>query len=166
MAKRKLHWVGWAVGAIVLVGCSAAPKPPIPPPPPIDTTTVPDSGDALPNARLTPGALAPWGSDTAVLCHFPLPPRNVPTWMHDSVYAEYGVADHTSVQVDHLVPREVGGGDSLRNLWAQPLAAARRKDSVENFAHGQVCSGALGLREAQLLFERDWRVLYGRMHGQ
>ena len=50
---------------------------------------------------------------------------------------------------DHLIPLELGGSNSPKNLWPQPHSQSFRKDALENNLHSKVCSGALSLTSAQ-----------------
>jgi 5-methylcytosine-specific restriction endonuclease McrA len=44
--------------------------------------------------------------------------RNVPVEMKREVYEEYGVTSHDpgDYEVDHLIPLELGGSNSIKNL--------------------------------------------------
>ena len=64
------------------------------------------------------------------------------------------------LEIDHLVPRQLGGADTEANLWPQPLRQARLKDRAENRAHREVCDGRADLAEVQRQMARDWTVLY------
>jgi hypothetical protein len=62
------------------------------------------------------------------------------------------------------VPLELGGSNSIRNLWPQsywtkPLNA-HVKDRLENKLHKLVCTGKLGLPEAQKAIAQDWVEAY------
>jgi len=59
--------------------------------------------------------------------------------------------------IDHLVPREIGGADDIRNLWPQPRAESFIKDAIENRARHEVCFEHRALAAAQRAFMRDWR---------
>ena len=93
--------------------------------------------------------------------------RNVPQSLKNSIYAEYGVLSHSRGQfeVDHLVPLELGGSNSAKNLWpeaAAPRPGFHEKDRLENVLHDRVCSGEMSLTRAQHLFERNWVAAYRR----
>jgi len=93
--------------------------------------------------------------------------RDVPQSLKNSIYAEYGVRSHRRGQfeVDHLVPLELGGSNSPKNLWpeaAAPKPGFHEKDRLENALHGRVCSGEMSLTRAQHLFERNWVAAYRR----
>jgi 5-methylcytosine-specific restriction endonuclease McrA len=47
--------------------------------------------------------------------------RNVPAEMKREVYEEYGITSHESgdYEVDHLIPLELGGSNSIKNLWPE-----------------------------------------------
>ena len=77
---------------------------------------------------------------------------------HRSVVDAYGMR-HTAYEIDHLVPLEIGGAPTdIRNIWPQPIAAARQKDRVENELHSLVCSGRISLVAAQTAIARDWKT--------
>jgi hypothetical protein len=67
-------------------------------------------------------------------------------------------------ELDHLVSLELGGADTLDNLWPQcgpgNVSLAQRffkqKDRVENFLAAQVKSGAMDLETAQKGIAEDW----------
>ena len=47
--------------------------------------------------------------------------RNVPESVKKQAYAEYGITLHQpkEYEVDHLISLELGGSNSLKNLWPQ-----------------------------------------------
>jgi hypothetical protein len=67
-------------------------------------------------------------------------------------------------EIDHLVPLELGGNDTIANLWPQctpgyagwPGAGFHDKDGFENYLRRQVCAGRISLAEAQRQIATDW----------
>jgi hypothetical protein len=97
--------------------------------------------------------------------------RDVPISEKDQVYAEYGIAHHTTGQyeVDHFVSLEIGGSNDISNLWpeaANPTPGFHQKDKVENYLHSQVCDGSMSLHDAQVKIATDWYAVYTQMGGQ
>jgi len=120
----------------------------------------------LPDEQCTPGAVV---SDVSLqqLCTsgYSSTVRNVPAAEKDQVYAEYGIATHTSGQyeVDHLISLELGGSNDIANLWpeaADPRPGFHEKDIVENYLHDQVCKGAMPLAQAQQEIATGWLAVY------
>ena len=83
------------------------------------------------------------------------------------VYREYGITHHTygQYEVDHLVPLELDGSNSIRNLWPEPVLH-NKKDVLENRLHHLVCYGQLSLAAAQHAIVTDWRKAYTRYVGK
>lgn len=118
-----------------------------------------------PDPALTPGVTrsltraavcaTTWGADR----------RHVTEAMKRRVAARYGIPRASIVargkgpccEFDHLIPRELGGADDVRNLWPQPWAYAVEKDKWENALHKAVCDDVppLSLAEAQRRM-REW----------
>jgi hypothetical protein len=141
----------------------------------------------LPDDQATPGEIAltdvkkicstKWGSDE----------RAVTDKMKAEVYAAYGTAPKVGTcklvahkgkngkivkkgcEVDHRISRELGGADSIKNLWPQPYLTpddpgAYQKDKLENWLHVQVCAGKMTLPQAQAkLAPGDWYAAYLEM---
>src|ERR1044072_7796070 len=66
-------------------------------------------------------------------------------------------------EIDHIVPRDLGGADVMQNLQVQSYYGpwnAYKKDRLEVQAHKDVCSGSLSLSEAQGWFLKDWKKAY------
>lgn len=67
-------------------------------------------------------------------------------------------------ELDHLVPLELGGGDSMDNIWPQcgPNAVTlneryfKQKDKVEFYLADQVKAGAMDLGQAQRAIASDY----------
>jgi hypothetical protein len=67
-------------------------------------------------------------------------------------------------ELDHLISLELGGADTLDNIWPQcgppgvPLRQRyfKQKDLVENYLAAQVKAGAIDLGEAQRGIAMDW----------
>jgi hypothetical protein len=92
--------------------------------------------------------------------------RNVPEAVKKKVYAEYGITHHAprAYEVDHLISLELGGSNSIKNLWPESYITtpwnAHVKDALENELHKEVCDGALPLSAAQHEIAADWIVAY------
>jgi hypothetical protein len=121
---------------------------------------------ALPDPECTPGAIFP-NATKEQICQsgYASSVRNVPASEKDQVYAEYGIASHTSGQyeVDHLVSLELGGSNDIANLWpeaASPTPGFHQKDTVENHLHDAVCAGTVSLSDAQHEIASNWLALF------
>lgn len=130
-----------------------------------------DGPAVLPDARYTPGSvrkasvrdLCPHADTKAV--------RHVTEAEKKAACREYGIpaakCTGKNYEIDHSVSLELGGDNSLQNLWPEPEPQAREmKDKVENWTHAQVCSGKMALPEAQRQIARDWYVLWQQMENQ
>jgi hypothetical protein len=121
---------------------------------------------ALPDAACTPGAVIKTATKAKVcVSGYAKTVRNVPESEKNTVYAEYGIASHTTGQyeVDHLISLELGGANDTANLWpeaANPTPGFHQKDVLENQLHKQVCDGTISLAEAQKEIATDWLKYY------
>jgi hypothetical protein len=121
----------------------------------------------LPDAACSPGAYYPLATKAKV-CKpgYAGLVRNVSQATKNTVYREYGITTHfdgSSGEVDHLVSLELGGANSIANLFpeaAAPRPGSHEKDKLENALHSEVCSGKIGLRAAQRLIAGDWVTAY------
>jgi hypothetical protein len=136
---------------------------------------------SVPDLSLTAGVVAitsmrivcatKWGADR----------RHVTAAMKLEVFARYGLTGNTDkacvpdrhgrrCEIDHLISRELGGADAIKNLWPQPYGlrpwSAVMKDRVENRLHKEVCARNISLADAQRDIVRDWRVVYRRYFGE
>ncbi len=84
--------------------------------------------------------------------------RRPSTAVKDEVYAEYGIAagQRHRYRIDHLVPLELDGSNSIRNLWPQPIGASEAKDRLEDTLHSMVCAGRITLAGAQYAIRTNW----------
>ena len=97
--------------------------------------------------------------------------RNVPQSEKFAVEREYGLAAGyygRTLEIDHIVPLELGGSNAIANLFPQRAAAHpgyAAKDRLENRLHRLVCAGTMTLGAARLGIARDWQTLYRRVFG-
>ncbi len=178
----KRHYLFFMLGAWLLVialsacGLEASPtQAPAFAPPAIGKRTKTSgciSKNALPDPECTPGAFFPDATREDICTPgYSKNVRNVPTQVKDQVYAEYGITHHSpgEYEVDHLVSLELGGSNSIANLWpepAEPRPGFHEKDKVENYLHDQVCNGALLLAQAQIQIATDWLSIYKSLPGK
>jgi len=128
-------------------------------------------GVDLPDPRLTPGDVLT--TDTNTICRpgYTKTVRNVPSSVKNAVYREYGIATHQprEYEVDHLISLELGGSNSIQNLWPQSYQTtplnAHVKDKLENRLHSLVCSGQVPIQEAQRAIAQDWIGAYQKYLG-
>jgi hypothetical protein len=126
------------------------------------------SAQVLPNPKLTPGSART--QDKAEICSVKTGTvRHVTPQIRKQAFEEYGidcskVACGKLYELDHLLPLECGGDNSLKNLWPQSYAVpgAHQKDLAENRAHQMICSGEITVQEAQHDLTTDWYGFYKR----
>jgi hypothetical protein len=120
----------------------------------------------VPDPKLTPGDAFPVTVQDLCVPGYTKKVRNVPAEMKREVYEEYGVTSHGpgDYEVDHLIPLELGGSNSIRNPWPESHRTspwnAQVKDRLEGKLHELVCSGQLDLKTAQLAIAADWIGAY------
>lgn len=124
----------------------------------------------LPDPGLTPGDTRVVDVHTLCTTSTKLV-RNVPASVKKQAYKEYGmIGNHTGYcngaggcEVDHLISLELGGSNSIKNLWPQAYFGqcnAHIKDKLENKLHALICNGTLTIQEAQQAISTDWEAAY------
>ena len=106
----------------------------------------------LPNPKLTPGRVAQSDKDRG----------GVTVAMEQKVFARYRLpwASRAAFKIDHLIPLELGGADTIDNLWPQSLRARpygpERKELLTEVMLRRIAKREMTLEEAQEQIRRDW----------
>ena len=76
--------------------------------------------------------------------------RNVTNQEKIQIGASYGIkpADFSKYEFDHLIPLSIGGNNTPKNIWPQPLGEAHEKDKAEFAAYKAISSGGVSQMEA------------------
>lgn len=74
---------------------------------------------------------------------------------------QYGQASASSTEYDHLISLQLGGTNSVSNLWPEPNRAGapgttNPKDATETRLNKAVCSHRVSLAAAQKAIARNW----------
>ena len=126
-----------------------------------------------PDRRCSPGAYDA-GLTAAVICSPSFRTdtiRNVPQSEKFQVESEYGMVPRDygyTIEIDHIVPLELGGSNSIANLFPEPGSGTANyhiKDRLENELHDLVCAGAMTLRAARIGIGTNWEAIYKRVFG-
>lgn len=125
------------------------------------------AGD-LPDLNKTPGLTTALSEQQICATKWGKDARHVDTALKASVFRSYGYAKlnkdpRCPCEIDHLISRELGGADDVRNLWPQSYRGdwnARMKDRLENLLHSKVCKGSISLEAAQTAIKTDWIAAY------
>lgn len=122
-----------------------------------------------PDRALTPG-VARSDLTAAQICRkkWGRDERHVSAAMKRQVFLAYGFRKlnkdpRCPCEVDHLISRELGGADAVKNLWIQSYRGpwnAHDKDRLENKLHAEVCAGRLSLDDARVKIVSDWTGAY------
>ena len=97
--------------------------------------------------------------------------RNVSQSEKYQVEQEYGLAPShygRTLEIDHIVPLELGGSNDIANLFPERASAQadyRAKDRLENRLHELVCSSHMSLQTAQRQIAANWQLLYRDVYG-
>lgn len=112
------------------------------------------AADALvPNPKLTPGKVAQREKDGG---------GGVTLAMEQRVFARYRLpwSRRAEFKIDHLIPIELGGADSIENLWPQSVRAkpygADRKELLTEVLLARIAKGQITLSQAQDQISKDW----------
>jgi hypothetical protein len=137
----------------------------------IEPTIDPSHLAHMPNPALTPGDVLPVAVGDICVAGYSSKVRLVTEAVKNQVYLEYGITSHKpyEYEVDHLISLELGGSNSVKNLWPEPYAGdwnAHVKDKIENKLHALVCDGQLDLQTAQQEITTDWIAAYIKYIGQ
>ncbi len=138
--------------------------------------------DDIPDPTKTPGAVRP-GLTKARICsiRWGRDERHVSDAMKQQVFEAYGLSGNDDArcvpdargrrcEIDHLISRELGGADEVRNLWPQTYGSspwnAALKDKLENRLHVELCAGRISLDAARAMLVNDWRQAYEKYYGK
>jgi hypothetical protein len=119
-----------------------------------------------PDPKLTPGDAFDVTVQDLCVPGYSRKVRNVPAEVKREVYEEYGVTSHGpgDYEVDHLIPLELGGSNSIKNLWPESHRTspwnAQVKDRLEGKLHELVCDGKIDLKTAQQAIASNWIEAY------
>jgi hypothetical protein len=123
-----------------------------------------------PDRACSPGAYYS-GLTTGVLCSSGFRTssiRNVPESEKHEVEVEYRLAPrpygHT-LEIDHIVPLELGGSNDVANIFPERAPGYHAKDRLENALKRLVCGGSLTLHAAQSGIAANWPALYRTVFG-
>jgi len=115
----------------------------------------------LPDPACTPGAVAT--RDPRIICGTATRARRrVPREARRRVFAAYGLSPNPApgaYEIDHLIPLELGGDNSMANLWPEAAPGFHDKDRVEDLLHRRVCSGLTPVDEAQKAIATAWTAI-------
>lgn len=106
----------------------------------------------VPNPKLTPGRVAKTEKDRG----------GVTVQLEQKVFARYRVpwTLRAEYKVDHLIPPELGGADTIDNLWPQRVRTrpygADRKELLTEVLLQRIRAGQITLAQAQEELSRDW----------
>ncbi|MEN3371381.1 MAG: hypothetical protein V7609_3524 [Verrucomicrobiota bacterium] len=106
----------------------------------------------LPNPKLTPGRVARGDEDR----------RGVTPQMERKVFSRYRLpwSRRAQFKIDHLIPLELGGADSIDNLWPQSLRTkpygTDRKELLTDVLQNRIAKRQITLEQAQEQIRTDW----------
>lgn len=106
----------------------------------------------MPNRKLTPGKVARGDKERI----------GVTEAMERTVFDRYHIPweRRPDFKVDHLIPVELGGADTIDNLWPQSLSIkpynAQRKELLTQRLLVRITSGQMTLAQAQKEISEDW----------
>src|ERR1700742_1018086 len=123
------------------------------------------NGYPLPDPKCTPGAYNPTVT-ASVFGSRKFTTKCVRDCLTDgaqkrTTYKNYGVKQNPSCELDHLVPLEMGGADSLDNIWPQCGQAPygknfkEIKDQVESYLAIKILQG-MDIQRAREGIASDW----------
>lgn len=127
----------------------------------------------LPDRRCSPGAYES-GLTKAAICSSSFRASSLgkmPDATKRAVEVAYGLAPRSygrALEIDLIVPREIGGSNAVANLFPEKAGARtgyQAKNKLESKLHSLVCQGKMSLPLAQRRSAENWQALYGEIFG-
>jgi Protein of unknown function (DUF3761) len=115
-------------------------------------------------AKLTAAVVCATGFHTSSIRHVTESERHAVELEYGLQAKPYGPA----LEIDHVVPLELGGSNDIANLFperAAPDPGFHEKDRLENRLHALVCAGSMTLRAAHAGIASNWQLLYRQVYG-
>lgn len=106
----------------------------------------------MPDRKLTPGKVARSNKDR----------RGVTEAMERKVFKRYRIpwSRRAEFKIDHLIPVELDGADTIDNLWPQSRRVkpygAERKEFLTQHLLAQIAAGKMSIAQAQEEISEDW----------
>jgi hypothetical protein len=102
----------------------------------------------MPDPKLTPGDTVELSNDDFCGTGRTALVDKISIKVKSQVYDIYSIKADASVayNVDHLIPVSLGGSNSIKNLWPQPLSGEwgyAEKNKLEKRLQKMVCSGEI-----------------------
>ena len=130
----------------------------------VDPATAQRGDPNLPNPNLTPGATVEVSQKDVCGYDYTNPDGKISITLKRQTFDRYGLKPGVvGYNVDHLVPTSLGGSNSPKNLWPQPLAGEwnyHKKNRLEGTLKKMVCRNELALEKAQQEIATDWVTAY------
>ncbi|MCU1385849.1 MAG: hypothetical protein JWL71_4546 [Acidobacteria bacterium] len=119
----------------------------------------------LPSSSLTPGDARKVTKEQICAPGYAASIKVTKESTKEEAFSRYGLRDgkSTTEVLDHLIPIELGGTDSIENLWPEPAHGqwnATQKDALEQKMLGMVCDGTLTVKQAQSAMKKNWVLAY------
>jgi len=127
------------------------------------------TGEYLPDPNCTPGSSDPAVTQDNIdstICKSGYtstvrPPASDTDKVKAGSLREYGQTATKTTEYDHLVSLELGGSNSVSNLWPEPnksgaTGTTNPKDAIETQLNKAVCSHKVTLAAAQKAIAHDW----------
>ena len=140
--------------------------------------TLPVWAADLPDSNLTPGEARTVSKTEVCRSGSSRDTRHVTAAMKKQVFQRYGIPGGNHVgewggphgcEVDHLISLELGGANSLNNLWPEPFDGkwnAHVKDRLELELHREICDGRITKDQAQGEIKTNWIEAYKKPFGE
>ena len=99
----------------------------------------------LPDPKLTPGDVLAVTKSDVCTPGYSGKVRNVPQAVKQQAYQNYGILQHKSgdFEVDHLISLELGGSNSIKNLWPESYLTSPWKRACQRQAGERTASPGL-----------------------
>ena len=120
----------------------------------------------IPDSIRTPGDVLHVGAADVCVPGYSKRVRDVPIDVKRRAYSTYAVRTHEAgeYEIDHLIGLQIGGSNSIKNLWPQSFRTnpwnAYVKDALEVELHRRVCAGTMTLSSAQHVIAHNWVIGY------
>jgi len=122
----------------------------------------------MPDSNLTPGDMLAVTKADICAAKYGVGIHEIPTSYKNKIFAAYGLTLQSTYVIDRLISIDLGGANTLKNLWPQPKDGpwnSQLKHQLERELRRRVCNGSLDLQAAQQEIAKDWVAAYTKYLG-